>query len=358
MNRSSGHAPRAFFCLGLGGLLSLMVLTLTSASVHGQTPAPNGKTALYLALGDSIAAGIGASDPTRRGYPAVVLDYLKRQLGQPVVARVLAVPNETTASLLSDGQLDAARQELAAAAAAGQTPRLITLTVGANDLLNAGTAATERDRALVVVRTNLDRLLAALRADLDRHGHSNVVVVVTTVYDPTGSDPRVHGTDGWWIARLNRVIAEVAERERAVVADLAGWIVESEPLMTHAPYDLHPTNAGHVAIAGAVFAASGLDREPPAVHLLRPTAGPLSRLVTTIAADVSDRVGVASVRLLVDGVDVGELPYVPALGQYATLWDSRSVPPGPHRITVRAIDVAANEADESIEISGESFGSP
>jgi len=83
------------------------------------------------------------------------------------------------------------------------------------------------------------------------------------------------------------------------------------------------------------------DLEPPSVSILDPVENSL--LVGTVAVDVnaSDNVGVAGVRLQVDGIDVGvedtQAPFQLSLS-------SPTVADGPHLLTAIARDVAGNTA--------------
>ncbi len=90
----------------------------------------------YVALGDSVAAGVGADDPARQGYVPVLADVLSQRRGCdagpaegcPVRLRSLAVPGATTETLLRD-QLPTALELLGAGGV-----RLVTVTVGGNDV--------------------------------------------------------------------------------------------------------------------------------------------------------------------------------------------------------------------------------
>lgn len=128
-------------------LAALAALALCAAALFGAPPAavaaPDG--APYVALGDSIAAGTGNKPYTdagclrsKKAYPEVVA----AQLGVPVVSAACA--GATTEGVLQ--QVAA----LDAAGALGADTRLVTITVGANDVgwqqvlvacSNAGTPA-------------------------------------------------------------------------------------------------------------------------------------------------------------------------------------------------------------------------
>ena len=347
---------------GVRAALLLICLALVPGSLVGRaqgqdvgTPVavagPRQPGAVYLALGDSVAAGVGASRPSERGYAAVLAGYLDRQVGQPVQRLHEAVPGETTASLLAGPQLTDALRSVAAARRAGLRVSPITVTVGANDLLRADDDPAARAAALRGVAANLRHLLARLRAaTTDEKGRPTADLVVTGYYDPTGAGPNLRGTAGWWLAQLDVVIEREARRAAATWVDVAAVVRGREAELTWYPSDIHPTNDGHRAIADAVWQALGYDAQPPAIRIERPAPGLLARPVPTVLAIVDDRVGVTEVSLAVDGVPVGALPYLPEVAAYAGLWDARSVPPGPHTIEVRARDAAGNATAASVVV--------
>lgn len=84
------------------------------------TPTPTPEVALgtYIALGDSLAVGVGASDPGTTGYVARVHAALSEPTAGPHVTGLanLAVSGETSESLVRGGQLDAALDAIETAA--------------------------------------------------------------------------------------------------------------------------------------------------------------------------------------------------------------------------------------------------
>lgn len=228
-----------------------------TAEVAASTVGPG---AAYLALGDSIAAGIGASRPNEGGYAAIVAGYLDRLAPNPIQRLNLAVPGETSASLLDGNQLAWALRFLDAARRNGHRISPITVTVGANDLLRAGPKPSLRADALEEVAANLGDLLARLRAATrDAAGRPTADIVVTGYYDASESPPEIAGSDGWWLAALDRTIAAEAERAGARWVDVAAIFRGRKDDLTRYPDDIHPSDAGHLAIAEAVWRALGYD---------------------------------------------------------------------------------------------------
>jgi lysophospholipase L1-like esterase len=294
-------------------------------------------------LGDSIAAGIGASDPSRRGFAAIVHGYLERLSDRPVELVNLAIPGETTTTFLDGGQFDEAQRTVAEARGAGLRVSPIVVSLGANDLLDVGEAAEEREAVIATVASNLDRIFAALRtATAETAGQATADLLAVTYYDPTGSNPERPDSDAWWVARLNATIAGAAADFGGRAPDLLALFQGREAELTWYPSDVHPTNEGHRVIAQALWAASGYDTVAPVVTLLRPAAGDLSRPMPTIAATAQDRVGVEAVEALLNGQRLGALEFQPDAGAYLLLWDAHALAPGDHRLEIRAYDAAGN----------------
>jgi len=227
-----------------------------SAAASPELPVGAAGSLLYLALGDSVAAGIGASHPEREGYAALLGHRLGELFGVRVLSVNLAVPGETTGSFLAGGQLEAAEAVLAAAARTGVTAGPITLTLGANDLLRAEPTADGREAALDRIAGNLRTALERLRAAAaPAAGETGPTLIVTGYYDPTGTAADEPGSDGWWLAQLDATLEAEARRSGAEWVDVAAAFRGRERETTHFPFDIHPTDSGHRLIATAVWRA-------------------------------------------------------------------------------------------------------
>ena len=89
--------------------------------------APRGQSGglLYVALGDSAAQSIGASEPAK-GYVGIIAQRLAASRGQPV-----KVINLSRSGARIDDVLD---RQLAALKALDQTPDVVTIAIGGNDI--------------------------------------------------------------------------------------------------------------------------------------------------------------------------------------------------------------------------------
>jgi lysophospholipase L1-like esterase len=308
----------------------------------------------YIALGDSIAAGLITSLPSERGFPALVTAQMQKlATTQAPPGRVkltnLAVPGETAATFVTNGQLDAFKNEIASVTAQGTDLKLVTITLGGNELLNlAKTGTDQRQTGLDSFKTDYP---AAINDIVQALGGLKPVIVVTTYYDLSDSDPAQQGSDAWWVAQFNDVIRSTAQANGFKVADLEpdfrGHIAD----WTWNPTDVHPNNAGHAEIARLIWTAAGFDQDPPVVTIVKPAAGPLPRAIPTIAVTATDNVGVTSVELWVNDTKISSLIYEPSLQQYVGVWDSGSASSDQTTLSIRATDLAGHTTTATVDVT-------
>lgn len=214
---------------------------------------------IVLAIGDSLAANVGVEDP-RDGFVSRVHAHLEQVDGRQYGLVNVAVPGETSGTLLSSGQLAQAEAVLASRPAA-----YVLVDIGANDLLGhltspeCGADLTSpacQDlvaRTLESYRTNLARVLDRVLAAA---GDADVRFLQT--YNPfslgLGDSPQeTASTD--IVSRLNAVAAEVAAARGVAVADGFTAMLDTAAATTHMldpEPDVHPNAAGHDVLAAAI----------------------------------------------------------------------------------------------------------
>jgi lysophospholipase L1-like esterase len=265
-------------------LLTLVAGLGLAVSAASTAAAAAPQPAVYLALGDSVAAGVGAVPSAENGYVSVLYDTLvaDRHCGQgsAVGCRLdlvnLAQPGATTTTLIA-GQLPAA-VDLVAARRATPTPvddvRLVTIDIGGNDVFtpvitacaadqhSAGCASTIAAQ-LSLVAANYERILSALRAAAG----PDTTIAVMTYYNPLGAcrlaalaplAQLVLEGGGPVPAGLNDIIRASAAAHGAVVAETAALIGPED--LVGGTDCLHPDNSGHADIAAAFAAVIDADR--------------------------------------------------------------------------------------------------
>ncbi|MEX0750547.1 MAG: SGNH/GDSL hydrolase family protein [Dehalococcoidia bacterium] len=208
---------------------------------------------VYVSIGDSLAAGSGASDPASTSFPALLAAR------EEVSLHNVAAAGATTQDVMDD--------QLARALVSIQAGRVafVTISAGGNDLAalipNAACvedplpASCPLDDALARVETNLDAIVAYIR-DADRR-----VPIVLLAYPNlfSGTGHAWEAPAGRVLPQLGDVIRDVAARyDRVAVAEPAPQFEGNGGRLTHVldqPFDPHPNDAGHSAIADAFAAA-------------------------------------------------------------------------------------------------------
>lgn len=321
---------------------SILLLLCVGALVafDGQTGAQQSEpSGAYIALGDSIAFGIGSSLPERRSYPALVHASLEAFRGADVPFTNLAEPGETAATFRTGGQYDAFAQQVETYTSAGIDVDAVTVTLGGNEILSIQDAsADDREAALDEFVEAMDLALAEIRALTGPETR----LVVTTYYDLSEGDPSIADSDAWWIAQFNSAISQAAELQSAGIADLHAQYRGNIDDYTYYPYDVHPKNQGYRAIARQVWSSLLFDQEPPAIEVVSGTES--GRRTPTLQMNITDNVGVAAV--VVTGDDGVEFrPVHRGDGAWIVLLDLRDDDAGEYRLRIQAEDSAGNSSE-------------
>lgn len=256
-------------------------------------PDPRGAGVAYLALGDSLAQGVQRRDGTvatsREGYPDQLAARL-REAGTPVRLSRIGCSGATVGSLLDGGRdctpaapapppyenRDAATSQLAYAESylrrRGDRPTLVTIDIGANDLVGCAGVDPARVRScfadgLPTVRTRLREVARRLR---DAAGPQTVLAAMT-YYDPAvalvrqplaeeaarafhdvvrrRANPTIRRTfaaEGFVVARVDRAFGSDGAATDEAVATACRLTRLCEP-----GADFHPTAEGYGVVADA-----------------------------------------------------------------------------------------------------------
>lgn len=266
-------------------IAGLMLALVVSSPVSAITP-----DELYVALGDSLAVGDGASDWDTTAYVPLMADYFAGRPHADAKQHVnLGVRGETTSSFLG-GQLGAA---LDAILDPTTDTRVVTLSIGGNDvgsLLNDPADACVADpfgsecqgqvaAALGTVADNYPTIIGTLQWALAQDVGDEPIYVLT-VFNPFGGtgtpyegpiDVALLGmdlaVDCTALANpvntgLNDIIACTSLALGAIPVDGYGAIGDNALTLTHigeGDFNSHPNDEGYAAIAKAHrLVASGL----------------------------------------------------------------------------------------------------
>jgi acyl-CoA thioesterase I len=206
-------------------LIILAALAMSLGACAGGPPEPPDRI-IYLAIGASDAAGVGAT-PLSRGYVFRIADELDGRVDQVFLAP-LAIPGAGTE------QLDAALELFLESAI---EPNLVTVWTGANDVIRGEDADD--------FEGELEDMFERLRDRTDG------VIVAANIPDLTElprfrEDPDDDVTRER-IEEFNDAIEEQAEDYGVLVVDLYGEPVEDELVSDEDGF--HPNDEGHRRIA-------------------------------------------------------------------------------------------------------------
>ena len=237
---------------GVGMLAAFALLLYFVGSINGSSGGePQGD--VYVSMGDSVAAGSGASDASTLSFAALLA--ARREVTLYNIAKAGA----TTRQVL-DEQVSSVLAILG-----GERVDFITISAGGNDFagLIPNAACIEDppptscplDETLAGVSARLDELLRLLR-------DANLRVPIVLVGYPNF----FAGTGHAWEAPAGRVLPELVDAMRIIASKYEGVAVatpsfedqSSSRALTHVldvPFDQHTNDAGHAIIAAAIEAA-------------------------------------------------------------------------------------------------------
>ena len=264
-------------------LQTLALVAVLSAAFSNAAGAAAPASRLYVALGDSLAYGFGASDPARTAYVPLLFQHFSQPRTENVrILRNLSRPGETSDSLIAGGQLALA---VAAIVELTTDTRVLTLDIGGNDLLfltsiepcqsDPGGALCQ---ALVAEQLrkfaiNYSLILQTLTSALENDAGKETLLVMT-YYNPFGGTGHLYepfadrvllGSDlvidcsapaGDPRAGLNDLISCIGASSGAAVADVYPVFGDRALELTHiGAGDIHPNDAGYATIAQTFIAA-------------------------------------------------------------------------------------------------------
>jgi lysophospholipase L1-like esterase len=166
--------------------------TASASASPSTSPSPgaSGSGGLYVALGDSLAAGYqpGGAELRDTAYPALTANRLGAG-GDALTLENLGCSGETTTSLVKGGKCDfdagSQLEQAEKLLEASDDVSLVTIDIGGNDLLRCVRGGAQIDTACVTagvgtVKKNLPAILKRLRAAAG----ADVPVLVLGYYNP------------------------------------------------------------------------------------------------------------------------------------------------------------------------------
>jgi len=275
---------------------ALLSLGFLLSAIGPVDPVRAAETPAYIAMGDSIAFGVGATNPSTMGYVGLTFEALRtseryRDRGLTLVN--LSVPGNTSADLLIPaGQLESAIAEIERrqgdATAADDNVEIITVNIGGNDLLSlldpdspcftdagADPCIEHFGEVLSGLQRNLEEVLQSLR-----DAAPSASIIVLDLYNPYSGtqDPREVIAD-LGVGQVNGVVAAAAANPDLKIETASVFqLFQGRGNQWIAADGLHPNAAGHSVIAEVALAA--IQGRPVAIpdDLLLEPPGPVANL--------------------------------------------------------------------------------
>ena len=252
---------------------------LSTTAIAGPVVAAGSSETLYLALGDSLAWGDGASVPERNGYVPRLSGYFSGAKNGGTDRLInLAVRGATTSDLRASQLVDA----VVLIGDPATDTRVITISIGGNDLLDLINdpgdpclidATSPECRILLIaamggVATNMPVVLGSLQAALAEDPGSETVFVLLpyNAFSGTGhpldglitqvmlgADLRVDCTVDPSQFGLNDILGCTAQATGAVVVDAYPLFDGHTLELTHMGegFNVHPNDDGYAVLAQA-----------------------------------------------------------------------------------------------------------
>jgi lysophospholipase L1-like esterase len=215
--------------------------TTTSGDRSRDATAPEGEATMadsrvrwdYVALGDSLAAGVGA----RRGYVPRYAEHLQRDTEANIRVTNLGVSGQTSSQLLHSLRADPEIRKALRGA------EVVTLNIGLNDLGQArsayqsGTCGGSQNQAcLRKVVDRVERNWDAVIYEISslRSTHNTIIRTVGLGYTP-----RTEGNFGPYLARVTRHIDSAADDAHIPYAEVH---LDDEDMSADG---LHPNDKGY-----------------------------------------------------------------------------------------------------------------
>lgn len=269
--------------------VSVMITVFVSVCCEGEVRAAQPQKLWYLAVGDSIANGYSCDDKELSPYPELVRRQYARKKGIPVELTNIAKNGLSTARFNASklGEQDVSE--------CIRTADIITVTIGANDLIDAFKTACQDVLGREERFWNMSDAVEMLHAEMKAHpmlvlkavaviadwdydafeenyctmmdgitgeAKPSVRMVVTDIYNPTAG----LGMPG----ALDMVVDSIIGKMNSIIRDHAaeyGYRVvglEEAGISSHIQKDgLHPTEDGQQLIADAVLRELELMEQDP-----------------------------------------------------------------------------------------------
>jgi|GEM_PF-2060019 len=287
-------------------LLLLILFTLSPLNVMAESK--EDQSLNYVALGDSLAAGVLSDNSLGSGYPVFIKDGIKKEHGYDVTLINEGVPGYTTTQVLE--QLKDNDNNVRNAL---ENADLITIDAGANDLLqavdienidpeNPGETIKDVQEVIKLININMSTILKEIN-----EVNPNAPIYVMGYYNAMPYLEGMQDLIELAVGMMNDTIQASTENGGAIyIPTFASFEGNYETYLPN-PENIHPNEVGHQVIADefldVIIPIKPLDRVKPEIKLLGDNPlklvmgekyeDPGSEAEDNIDGDLSEQIGIS-----------------------------------------------------------------
>lgn len=229
-------------------LCTLIILFVSFGSITVEAKGSE----VYIALGDSLAAGQTPNRAIDTGYTDLIAQKLTKTGQLAFYSKALAFPGYTSADVLTKVQADEAKEML-------KNATLVTISAGANDLLQmvqvnptSGSIAYQQipaDFALNNVRKNIVQIIKEVQATAPK---AKIYVMGYYFAYPHARASQKEGIKKE-LDRLHTILKTQSEVNGATYVSVEETFGVNATTLLPNPADVHPTMEGYRVMANAFF---------------------------------------------------------------------------------------------------------
>ncbi|TQR19345.1 SGNH/GDSL hydrolase family protein [Psychrobacillus vulpis] len=229
-------------------LITIVVLLLSFSSSTAQASS----NIVYIALGDSLAAGQTPNKAIDTGYTDLIAQELTRSKQLAYYSKSLAFPGYTTTDVLKTVRSKEAKELL-------KNATVVTISAGANDLLRLvqanpsnGSIAFQQisaDNALNNVRKNMTEIIQEVQTIAPK---AKVYIMGYYFAYPHARDSQKQGVQKE-LNTLHSILKTVSEANGATYVSVEELFARNEKQLVPNRADVHPTMEGYRLMANAFF---------------------------------------------------------------------------------------------------------
>lgn len=249
-------------------LLTLVLILQLVLPLTNIVQAEESKSLYYVALGDSLAAGMNENGEIGFGYADLLAKNYQEQKSEVIFNKGFSYPGFTTVDVLKGIEenvtkpiydLNGISQKTVAIKDAIQQADLITLSVGANDILKnvnrSESGEFSFDTAGVIksiqdVSVNYKKIFDSIYKI-----NPEVDMIVMGLYNPFPyiEDPAIQKQLSMLVTTLNNSMKSIVENNGGIFTEVAAQIATDAKTYLPNPKNIHLSEAGYQVVADAMM---------------------------------------------------------------------------------------------------------